>query len=95
VVGDLPGEREYDDIDGGPGLSASPAKHNLGDKLDLDGEREEMEMNYHIEKSQEEIQEQGYLQNFFECPYEYQKVIFMMVKGDQEGLSESKLYIES
>lgn len=52
-------------------------------------------MNYQIEKSQEEIQEQGYLQNFFECPYEYQKVIFMMVKGDQEGLSESKLYVES
>lgn len=27
---------------------------------------------YHIEKTQDEIQEQGYLQNFFECPYEYQ-----------------------
>jgi len=37
---------------------------------------------YHIEKTQDEIQEQGYLQNFFECPYEYQQVIFMMVKGD-------------
>lgn len=49
-------------------------------------------MTYHIEKSQEEIQQQGYLQNFFECPYEYQEVIFMMVKGDQEALSESKLY---
>lgn len=48
-----------------------------------------------MEKSQEEILAQGYLQNFFECPYEYQKVIFMMVKGDQEGLVESKLYMEN
>jgi hypothetical protein len=92
----LPGDRESDEVDAsGPGLSASPAKQNLGGKLDIDGDREELEMNYQIEKSQEEIQEQGYLQNFFECPYEYQKVIFMMVKGDQEGLSESKLYVES
>lgn len=50
---------------------------------------------YHIEKTQDEIQEQGYLQNFFECPYEYQQVIFMMVKGDQDALSENRLYIES
>lgn len=50
---------------------------------------------YHIEKTQDEIQEQGYLQNFFECPYEYQQVIFMMVKGDQEALSENQLYLES
>lgn len=50
---------------------------------------------YQMEKSQEEILAQGYLQNFFECPYEYQKVIFMMVKGDQEGLVESKLYMEN
>ncbi len=53
-------------------------------------------MNYqNIEKSQEEIQEQGYLQNFFECPKDYQEVIFMMVKGDQDGLSESQLYLEN
>ena len=50
---------------------------------------------YHIEKTQDEIQEQGYLQNFFECPYEYQEVIFMMVKGDQESLSKNELYLES
>ena len=48
-----------------------------------------------MEKTQDEIQEQGYLQNFFECPYEYQQVIFMMVKGDQEGLRENRLYMES
>lgn len=65
-----------------PGLSASPAKGNLSQGRLNDQEREEIEMSYQIEKSQEEIQEQGYLQNFFECPYEYQKVIFMMVKGD-------------
>ena len=52
-------------------------------------------MQQQIEKSQEEmILEQGYLQNFFECPPEYQQVIFMMVKSDQEGLSESQLYLE-
>jgi len=50
---------------------------------------------YPMEKTQDEIQEQGYLQNFFECPYEYQQVIFMMVKGDQEGLRENRLYLES
>ena len=43
---------------------------------------EQQEEVYNIEKTQDEIQEQGYLQNFFECPYEYQQVIFMMVKGD-------------
>jgi len=78
-----PEERDGEEVDPGqPGLSASPAKGNLSQsKLD-DQEQQELEMNYQIEKSQEEIQEQGYLQNFFECPYEYQKVIFMMVKGD-------------
>jgi len=39
-----------------------------------------------------DIEEVGYLSNFFEVPYEYQEVIFMMVKGDQEGLSNSQLY---
>lgn len=48
-----------------------------------------------MQKTSDEIQEQGYLSNFFECPYEYQQVIFMMVKGDQDGLSESELYLES
>ena len=36
----------------------------------------------------------GFLSNFFEVPFEYQEVIFMMVKGDQEGLQQSKLYQE-
>ena len=48
-----------------------------------------------MQKTAEEIQEQGYFQNFFECPFEYQEVIFMMVKGDQESLSQSKLYLEN
>ena len=56
---------------------------------------EQQEEVYNIEKTQDEIQEQGYLQNFFECPYEYQQVIFMMVKGDQESLSKNQLYLES
>lgn len=34
------------------------------------------------------------IQSFFEVPYEYQEVIFMMVKGDNEGLQASKLYNE-
>ena len=65
-------DRDSDEVDPQkPGLSASPAKGNLSQSKINDQEREEMEMNYQIEKSQEEIQEQGYLQNFFECPYEY------------------------
>lgn len=47
------------------------------------------------EKTHDELQEQGYIQNFFECPQEYQKVIFMMVNEDQQGLSQSRLYLES
>jgi len=87
------------------GLSASPAQKNIGapkagviEAHELNEEDEDISeraLNVQMEKSQEEIQEQGYLQNFFECPYEYQKVIFMMVKGDQDGLSQSKLYLES
>jgi len=46
----LPGERDFDDMDARQGLSASAAK-NLGAKIDNDGDREEMEMNYQIEKS--------------------------------------------
>jgi len=46
-------------------------------------------------KTAEEIQEQGYLSNFFECPPEYQEVIFMMVKGNQEGLSQSDIYLDN
>ena len=57
--------------------------------------QDEQEELYNIEKTPDEIQEQGYLQNFFECPYEYQQVIFMMVKGDQDGLAQNQLYIES
>ena len=34
--------------------------------------QDEPEGVYNIEKTQDEIKEQGYLQNFFECPYEYQ-----------------------
>jgi len=40
-------------------------------------------------KTHEEIQAQGFLQNFFECPRDYQEVIFKMVKGDQEGTDEN------
>ena len=84
-------EDEEQDQDEEPkGLSGSPAQKSLKQM-----QQQEHEQMYQIEKSQEEIQEQGYLQNFFECPYNYQEVIFMMVKGDQEALSESKLYIES
>lgn len=34
------------------------------------------------------------IQSFFEVPYDYQEVIFMMVKGDNDGLAASKLYNE-
>ena len=30
--------------------------------------------------------------NFFYFPYEAQQVLFLMVKGDNEGLAASKLY---
>lgn len=39
------------------------------------------------------IQEQGFVQNFFECPPAYQEVIFMMIKGHQDELAESQLYL--
>jgi len=88
------------------GLTSCPAKSDLQNdekpaaevqqQDEEDDEYQQQVMNYpQIEKSQEEIQEQGYLQNFFECPKDYQEVIFMMVKGDQEGLSESQLYLEN
>jgi hypothetical protein len=48
-----------------------------------------------MQKTEEEIQEQGFLQNFFECPRSYQEVIFMMIKGDQDALRESELYISN
>ena len=56
---------------------------------------DDQEAVYNIEKTPKEIEEQGYLQNFFECPYEYQEVIFMMVKGDQDGLRNNELYLQS
>tara|TARA_B110000285_G_C15114559_1_gene613287 strand:+ start:1462 stop:1578 length:117 start_codon:yes stop_codon:yes gene_type:complete len=38
----LPGDRESDEVDAsGPGLSSSPAKQNLGGKLDIDADRED------------------------------------------------------
>lgn len=39
--------------------------------------------------------EQGFVQNFFECPREYQEVIFSMVKGDQDALRDSDLYMDN
>lgn len=42
---------------------------------------------------EQDLAEHG-IQSFFEVPYEYQEVIFMMVKGDNEGLQASKLYNE-
>ena len=42
---------------------------------------------------EEELAEHG-IQSFFEVPYDYQQVIFMMVKGDNEGLQNSRLYNE-
>lgn len=48
-----------------------------------------------MQKTHEEIQAQGFVQNFFECPRTYQEVIFMMVKGDQKALKDSKLYMEN
>ena len=48
-----------------------------------------------MEKTPEEIQEQGFVQNFFECPRSYQEVIFQMVKGGQDGLKESQLYMQN
>jgi len=74
------------------GLSPSPAKSNLNQNPALE-EEEEPALN--MEKSPEEIEAQGFLQNFFECPRNYQEVIFQMVKGDQEGLKESSLYMEN
>lgn len=32
--------------------------------------------------------------NFFYFPYEAQQVLFLMVKGDNEGLAQSKLYCQ-
>ena len=40
-------------------------------------------------EAERKIQDKGYLDNFFICPYDYQEVIFMMVKADQEGLNKS------
>lgn len=62
-------------------LKSSAAKKNLS-KEELAESEEDEYSPYKMEKSQEEILAQGYLQNFFECPYNYQEVIFMMVKGD-------------
>ena len=42
---------------------------------------------------EQDLAEHG-IQSFFEVPYDYQEVIFMMVKGDNEGLQRSKLYNE-
>lgn len=64
-------------------LSSSPAKKNLGMKaassskeFEDENEEEYSARVYNMEKSQEEIQAQGFLQNFFECPKNYQEVIF-------------------
>lgn len=98
----MPSKRELSKKDDDQVLHESKAEdgeleeQEMPDDKKLVQREEEMPDDVHrIEKTQDEIQEQGYLQNFFECPYKYQEVIFMMVKGDQEGLRENQLYLES
>lgn len=85
--------------DNKPEFAEREASKKDDDQVLHESKQEDVELDdhepvYNIEKTPKEIEEQGYLQNFFECPYEYQQVIFMMVKGDQEGLSDNKLYIQ-
>lgn len=58
------------------GLSSSPAQKNINDMVkerqDEEDEENDVVPDVGLNKSHKEIQEQGYLQNFFECPYEYQ-----------------------
>ena len=58
------------------GLSSSPAQKNISDMVkerqDEEDEENDVVPDVGLNKSHKEIQEQGYLQNFFECPYEYQ-----------------------
>ena len=68
---------------------------DLDRQYDNDQEQEQMaqEEAQYRQMVEEELQEHG-IQSFFEVPYEYQQVIFMMVKGDNEGLQNSRLYNE-
>lgn len=61
-----------------------------------DDEQYDLEQEFFkMQKTKDEILEQGYFQNFFECPYEFQEVIFMMIKGDQDALSQSDNYLDN
>lgn len=39
------------------------------------------------------MKHEGRIPNFFQCPYEFQEIIFMMVKKKETELSQSKTYV--
>lgn len=75
--------------------AARASSKSLRDNEDQEGRRESIDED-DMEEAERRVEILRAMaegeHNFFYFPYEAQQVLFMMVKGDNEGLAASKLY---